>query len=228
MEEINLEELFKFFLARITYILITMVLFIIIGLLYILFVVTPMYHSSTTLILVGNNENQNSTVLQSELNLNKNLVATYSEIVKSRSVLNQVIDKLNLSISAEELSKNINVTSVENTEIIKIQVSNEDNKLAKNIASATSEVFMSEIQKIYKLTNVSVVDEASLENNPYNISVVKQLFIAAALGFICSAGVIFLIFYFDTTIKSSKDIEEKLGLSVLGNVTVANKEKGDK
>lgn len=228
MEEINLEELLKFFIARIKYVLITMGVFIVIGLIYVLFVLTPLYHSSTTLILVSNNDNQNSTVIQSELNLNKNLVKTYSEIVKSRSVLNKVIDKLKLSVSADELSKDINVTSVENTEIIRIQVSNENNKMAKNIASATSEVFISEIKKIYKLTNVSVVDEASLESSPYNVNYIKQLFISAVLGIFGSMGVIFLIFYFDTTIKSSKDIEEKLGLAVLGNITVANKEKGDK
>lgn len=223
MEEINLEELFKFFISKIKFILLSVGVCLLLGFIYVQFILTPMYHSSTTLILVSNNNQQNSAALQSEVNLNKNLVTTYSEIVKSRSVLSQVIDKLKLDDTDEELSKRITVSSVENTEIIKIQVSDKDNKEAKKIASTTSEVFMKEVQKIYNLTNVSTIDEASLEKEPYNVNLVKQLLIAAALGLVSSMGIVFLIFYFDTTIKSSKDIEEKLGLPVIGNVTLIDK-----
>lgn len=228
MEEINLAELFRFLLSKIKFIILITILAVGICMFYITFLLTPMYHSSTTLILVGNNENQNLSLVQSEVNLNQNLVTTYSEIVKSRSVLNQVIEALNLPCSAEELSERIHVTSVEDTEIIKIQVSDENNADARKIASTTSEIFMKEIQKIYKLTNVSIVDEASLEAKPYNVNITKQLFIAAVLGFGLASCGAFLIFYFDTSIKSGKDIEEKLGLAILGNVTIANKNKGGK
>lgn len=228
VEEINLAELFRFLMSKMKFIILMSIIAVGLCMLYITFVLTPMYHSSTTLILVGNNENQNLSLVQSEVNLNQNLVTTYSEIVKSRSVLNQVIEVLDLPCSAEELSGRIHVTSIEDTEIIKIQVSDENNETAKEIASATSEVFMKEIQKIYKLTNVSVVDEASLEKDPYNINVPKQLLIAAILGFGLASSLAFLVFYFDTSIKSSKDIEEKLGLAILGNVTIANKNKGGK
>lgn len=226
MEEINLEELFKFFISKIKFIIAAIFACLVLGFIYISFILTPMYHSSTTLILVGNNDNQNSITTQNDINLNKNLVSTYSEIVKSRTVLQQVIDKLKLDEDTIELSKRISVSSVENTEIIKIQVSDENNKRAKEIATTTADVFMKEVKNIYNLTNVSVIDKASLEENPYNINMVKQLLIAGAIGFVLSSGIVFLIFYFDTTIKSSKDIEEKLGLPVIGNITLIDK-KGE-
>ena len=119
MEEINLAELFKFFISKIKFIAIATVACLVLGLVYVGFIITPMYHSSTTLILVGGNDNQNSTTTQNDINLNKNLVSTYSEIVKSRTVLQQVIDKLKLDKSITDLSKNITVSSVENTEIIR-------------------------------------------------------------------------------------------------------------
>lgn len=226
MEEINLEELLKFFISKIKFIALTTVIFLVLGFVYVNFILTPMYHSSTTLILVGSSENQNSTTTQNDINLNKNLISTYSEIVKSRTVLQQVIDKLNLDEDTTTLSKKISVSSVENTEIIKIQVSDKNNKIAKDIASTTADVFMKEVKNIYNLTNVSVIDKASLENVPYNINIVKQLLISGVIGFVLSSGIVFLIFYFDTTIKSSKDIEEKLGLPVIGNITLIDK-KGE-
>lgn len=226
MEEINLEELLKFFISKIKFIALATVIFLVLGFVYVNFILTPMYHSSTTLILVGSSENQNSTTTQNDINLNKNLISTYSEIVKSRTVLQQVIDKLNLDEDTTTLSKKISVSSVENTEIIKIQVSDKNNKIAKDIASTTADVFMKEVKNIYNLTNVSVIDKASLENVPYNINIVKQLLISGVIGFVLSSGIVFLIFYFDTTIKSSKDIEEKLGLPVIGNITLIDK-KGE-
>ncbi len=223
MEEINLGELFKFLISKIHIIIIMMIIAIVGGFIFINYLLTPMYHSSTTLILVSDNNNENSTALQSDVNLNKNLVTTYSEIVKSRSVLTQVIDKLELDMTVTELSKNINVTSVENTEIIKIQVSDESNIEARDIAKTTANVFMKEVKNIYNLTNVSVMDKAYLEKEPYNISLVKQLILFTMGGFVVGCIIVFLIFYFDTSIKSAKEIEEKLGLSVIGNVAYVDK-----
>ena len=223
MEEINLQELFKFFISKYKILIGSVLMLLGFGILYISFLLTPLYHSSTTLILVSDNNNsQNSTMLQSEINVNKNLVSTYSEIVKSRLVLGKVIKELNLDMTVEKLSSLINVTSVEDTEIIKIEVTSKDNAKARDIAATTSSVFMREIQKIYNLTNVSIVDRASIENVPYNVRPVKQLALFSIGGFALGAAIIFLIFYFDTTIKSSKDIEEKLGLSVIGNITLVD------
>lgn len=223
MEEINLKELCRFLLSKIKIIILCMLSVMLLGFIYVYFLLTPMYHSSTTLILVSDNNNTNSSMVQSDINLNKNLVSTYSEIVKSRTVLKQVIKELNLNMTVKELSKLIEVELVENTEIIRIEVSNKNNKLAKDIVTTTADTFMKEVQKIYNLTNVSIIDKAYLEKEPYNIDLPKQMIIFAVLGFGLGTLITFLIFYFDTTIKSASDIEEKLDLPVIGNVTLVEK-----
>ncbi|MCI8347409.1 MAG: hypothetical protein HFJ12_05655 [Bacilli bacterium] len=223
MEEINLKELFRFLLSKIKVIILCMLIVMLLGFIYVYFLLTPMYHSSTTLILVSDNNNTNSSMVQSDINLNKNLVSTYSEIVKSRTVLKQVIKELDLDMTVKELSKLIEVELVENTEIIRIEVSNKNNKLAKDMVTTTADTFMKEVQEIYNLTNVSIIDKAYLEKEPYNIDLPKQMIIFAVLGFGFGTLITFLIFYFDTTIKSASDIEEKLDLPVIGNVTLVEK-----
>ena len=78
MEEINLQELLKFYISKIKYIALAVELCLIGGFIYVQFILTPMYHSSTTLILVSDTSQQNSATIQSEVTLNKNLVTTYS------------------------------------------------------------------------------------------------------------------------------------------------------
>lgn len=224
--EIDVKELLKFFISKIKIIILCTFIFAIIGIIYVNFIIVPMYHSSTTLILVSNDNSKNSTMLQSEVTLNKNLVATYSEIVKSRTVLTKVIDELHLDTDVANLSNQITVTSVENTEIIKIEVSDESAEKAQKIAKTTAEVFKDEVQKIYNLTNVSVVDKAYLAEKPYNINTIKQLTIFTCAGIVAGAFILFLIFYFDTSIKSSEEIEEKLSLPVVGKVVLVETKRG--
>ena len=216
MEEINLKDLFNYFMSKILIFIITTVLILLLGNIYSLVLKTPLYKSTTSLVLV--NESDKDSITQSDLTLNNNLVGTYTEIIKSRNVLGQVVKNLRLKESTGSLSSKINVTSVSNSQIIKINVSDADNKKAKLIADEIAKVFIEETSKLYKLNNIKVIDEASIENSPYNMNIIKENIIYLAIGCALGLGIILLMYSLDTTIKTIEDIEEKLELTVLGNV----------
>ena len=217
MEEINLKELFSYFKTRIKYILIIMVIVLIFGNIYSIVIRKPLYKSNTTIILV-NGKNTSDNLSSNDIQLNKNLVSTYSEIIKSRKVLSQVISNLNLSTSVEALSSQISVNSITNTEIIKINVSNTNAKNASIIANEIAKVFSEEVKAIYHLENVATIDEAVIASSPYNVNYMKDNVIYLLIGLVLSLGLIFITYYFDTTIKSDEIIEQKFGLTILGVV----------
>lgn len=221
MEEINLKEVYSYFKSKILWISLAIVAIIIIGNVYTIITREPMYRSNTTIVLVGESKDGYS---QSDSQLNQNLIGTYSEIIKSRKVLSQVIENLKLKMSVEKLSNNITTTSVEDTEIIQITVANAKAKDAKKITDEVAKVFSEEIQDIYNLENVAIIDKAELSKNPYNINYVKDNIIYLMVGFVLSFGIVFIMYYFDTSIKSSEVVEEKLGLTVIGVVPKEDKE----
>lgn len=221
MEEIDLTELFDYFLKRALYIVIAAVVCLILGLTYTLFLKEPKYKSDVNVIIV--NKELQATSLQSDLAANQKLAATYRELVESRRILNQVIDNLQLNYTIGELQDMISVENVNETEIIKITVSSADAKEAKKIANETAEIFQDEVKDIYNLENVSIVDNAVLAKAPYNISIVKESVIYIALGMVLSCGVIFVIYYFDNTIKSIDQVEKRLGVPVIGTVPSVGK-----
>ena len=214
MEEIDLKELFDFVKNKLGLLITITVGVCLLGCIYGLLIQKPMYKSYTTIILSGSD----SQITQSELTLNKNLVDTYAEIVKSRRVLEQVINELDLDMTYEKLTNKISVSAVNNTEIIKITVTDTNPIEAKNIANVTANFFSKEVVKLYKMNNVNVLDEANESNNPYNINIVKQIIIYFFIGLIIGAGVLFIIFYFDRTIKSAEQVEQKIKLPILGSV----------
>ena len=214
MEEIDLKELFTFVKSKIGLLVAITAGLCILGCIYGLFLQTPMYQSYTTVILSSNE----GTINQNDLNLYKNLVNTYAEIVKSRRVLDQVIDELDLDLTYEQLYGKISVSAVNNTEIIKITVNDADGIKAKNIANITANYFTKEIVDLYNMNNVDILDEAIEAKKPYNINVVKQVIIYFMLGFVLAAGVLFIIYYFDRTVKSIEQVEQKIKLPILGGV----------
>ena len=217
MEEINLKDLANYFVSKIIIVVVIMVAVLWLGNIYSLVFKTPMYKSTSTLVLV-NESNNNSAITQSDITLNNNLVSTYTEIIKSRNVLEKVIKNLKLDMTAKELSNKISVSSTTNTQLITVNVMDSNNKEARKIAREIDKVFIEETSKIYKINNVAVVDEASLEKSPYNMNVIKENIIYLFVGIVLSVGTILVMYTFDTSIKSVEDVEEKLELTVLGSV----------
>ena len=218
MEEIDLKELFEFIKKKIGLLITITVVICLLGCIYGLFIQKPMYKSYTTIILGGNETTASQTITQSDITLNKNLVDTYAEIVKSRRVLEQVIAELDLEENYEELSNKISVSSVNNTEIIKITVADSNPIEAKNVANVTANFFSKEVVKLYNMNNVNVLDEANEANEPYNINIPKQVIIYFFIGIIIALSILFIIFYFDRTIKSVEQVEQKIKLPILGGV----------
>lgn len=217
METIDLKDMFSYFKSKISIILLFITLVGILGCLYGLFVQKPIYKSSTSIVLISENQT-GSSLTYNDVSLNQNLVSTYSEIIKSRRVLNQVIDNLSLNYSYSNLSNNIEVSSVTGTQIIKISVSDRNSKTAMKIANEIAKVFSKEIPELYNISNVNVLDYAEAASNPYNVNFIKQSIIYLLVGLVLGLGVTFIMYYFDRSIKNISQVEDKIKLPVLATV----------
>ena len=217
MEEINLNEFFEYYKKYLLIVLGTIVVFLMGTIIYDIYFKVPVYTTSTTVLLVKN-ESDTESITQNDITLNQKLVSTYRQIIKSKRVLNQVIKDLDLKYDYEKLYDEVNVTSMEDTEILKITVTDKNPNMAVNIANSIAKVFNSEITEIYNINNVSIIDEAELEIDPSNNNLVRDMVLAILVGFILSSGVIFVIFYFDDTLRDTNYIENDIKLPLIGKV----------
>lgn len=216
MEEIDISQLLNYFKSKIIYILFAMSIAFCLSSIYVNRFRVPEFTSYTTILL--NQANENQTISATDINLNNSLISTYSEIIKSKKVMNQVIDDLALEYTTSELSSKISVSEIPETTIIKISVVDEDNELACDIANTIADVFSKEIVAYYKIENISVIDKAEVSEVPSSASALKIIGIFTLAGAFISVVVIFIVFYFDTTIKNEEEIEKITGLPVIGIV----------
>lgn len=223
MEELDLKELFGIFWAKKVHIILLILIFMVIGFIYSFIFLVPEYQSITQILLAKSNTTTQDGTSQgmttSQVTLNQQLVSTYSELVKSESVLTKVRDNLQIDKSIEDLRKNITVSTKDDTEIIQIAVVDQEPEMARNIANEVANVFIEQIAKgYYDMDNVYVVDEAKLEDAPYNINHIKDLVIFGAIGFVIACVYVLIANMLDTTVKSKEDVEKKIGLTVLTTI----------
>lgn len=222
MEEIDINQLLNYFKSKIIYIIFASAIGFCLACIYVNRFRIPEYTNSTTVLL--NQANDSEKINATEIDLNRKLISTYNEIIKSKKVLNQVIDKLTLDFTYSELASKISVGQVGDTSIIKISVTDADSSLAAEIANTIAEVFTQEIVTLLKMENISIIDKAEVSTVASSTSTIKIIGIATVAGAFISVAIIFVLFYFDTTLKNDEDIERITGLPVIGMVP-ASREK---
>lgn len=221
MEELDLKELISIFLNKKYLIIIVLLIFAIMGIIYTSNFITPLYQSSTSLVLVQiakDNSSESNSITATDVTLNSKLVEDYREIAKSKSVANKVKENLKLEQDISEIQKSISVTAISDTELIQITVTESDPELACKIANEVARVFRDKVSEIYNVSNVHVLDKAEVPTEPSNIHLFKNIVIFMFIGFILVSAYILLVNMLDTTIKTDTDIEKALGIPVLASI----------
>ena len=209
MEEIDLKDLFTMFWNKKIQIVLIILIFAIIGVIYTMGFVTPIYSSYTT-----------------DITLNSKLVSTYSILIKSSDVVNRVISNLGINMSAEDLKNSISVTSEEDTEVLRITVRNQNPAYAAKIANEIATVFSDKVAEIYNINNVYIVDKAVESSVPSNINHKRDVLIFMAIGIAVSVAYVIIANMLDTTVKTVEDVEKNFKIPVIATIPLNVVEKG--
>jgi capsular polysaccharide biosynthesis protein len=184
------------------------------------YVIKPVYEASTTLIVGKKAAEAGQAAVQmldnSVLQANLQLAKTYATIAQSRTVEQNVIKDLNLPMTIGALDSMISINPVKTTEILEIKVTNTNPELAASIANSMAQEFSKAVIEIKKVDSVSIVDSAVIPDKPVKPNKTLNVLIAFVVGLMASVGLVFLLEYLDNTIKTSSDVEQLLGIPVLG------------
>ncbi|MBD8004742.1 YveK family protein [Bacillus norwichensis] len=212
VKEFDLRNLYKLIFKRLWLLFLIMTLFTAMGWLLIEYKnKTPKYQASTNIIIDAEAEYRN----------------TLQVVIKDITVLESVIRELRLEKTSEDLAKQVKVESIEDTQVVKISVVEKDPILAADIANTTVKAFKERVPDILDINGVSILSEAKAQSKPMQNNQVKIMLASLILGIVSGLALIFLLDYFDNSIKSEADIEKILGIQVLGSVS-QRKKRGTK
>ncbi|KOP71087.1 YveK family protein [Cytobacillus solani] len=215
-DTVSIKDIMKIMLKRWKLIIFITFLFTsIVGVISFYFI-TPVYYASTQLLV--NQRNSDNQLDFTRLQSNVELINTYRLIIKSPIILDKVIKELKLEQSEGELYESINVKSFEGSQIILIEVENSNPDRAVDIANSIASNFQQEIKNIMSVDNVSILTKAKSKEEPLPIKPkpIVNIAIGIVIGIMVGIGLSCLFEFLDKTIKTSDDIDEHLGIPVLG------------
>ncbi len=179
------------------------------------FLVKDAFQAEASMCIIDSNKE----VSMSDIQVGTALTGDYEGIIKSRVVLNKVIENLKLNLTYKELYSMISVENPDSTRILKIQVVARDAKVAVDIANEILSVSVGEIPHVLGSSTPTVLDQADemfVENT--RRSVVSYALIGVLAGIVLVCGAIAVSVITNTSIKSEEDIQKCSGLSVLGAI----------
>ena len=185
---------------------------------YSAFLAKKEYQSTSRIYVVSRQNQDNNALTNSDLQAGSYLVKDYREIILSQNVLSQAIEELKLDLTPAELSKKISVSVPTDTRILSITAKDGNPKEAARIANGLRNVAAEKIISVTKVSDVTTLDEAEVPQSPSSPNIRRNVL----LGFIAGAGLMVVLMVvvevLDDRVKRPEDIEELMGLTLLGIV----------
>ena len=185
---------------------------------YSAFLAKKEYQSTSRIYVVSRQNQDNNALTNSDLQAGSYLVKDYREIILSQNVLSQAIEELKLDMTPAELSKKISVSVPTDTRILSITAKDGNPKEAARIANGLRNVAAEKIIAVTKVSDVTTLDEAEVPQSPSSPNIKRNVL----LGFIAGAGLMVVLMVvvevLDDRVKRPEDIEELMGLTLLGIV----------
>lgn len=218
-EEISLSELFAILKRHLSRIVLWSLVGLTITAVYTFFFVTPQYES-TSKIVVNQTQNTGQSITNTDIQTNLNLINTYQSIIREPIILEDVIEMTDSNLTVNQLRNKITVQTQNDSLVFGVTVSDASPYEAAELANATAESFEEKIGDILEVESVTILSQATPVLSPVSPNVPLNMAIGLLLGLMLGIGLAFLSEYMDNTVKGSQFINEHIGWTDLGAISL--------
>lgn len=213
--EIDLLELLMVMKKHLAAILLAGIVGLVIMFAYTSFLVTPLYSASSMMYVMPDNSNSMNSSTLSDMQVGQQLTSDYSSMIKSRSFMEDVIKKLNLTIDYQQLLEKVEVTNPTSSRILQVTVNDPNPQTAADIANEVASVAESKLKEITGMQAIKIYEEAAVPDRSSSPSLKKNCALGLLAGLVLAMAVVTILYLLDDTIKTEDDIEKYLGMTTL-------------
>lgn len=184
---------------------------------YSTYVLEPIYESDVKLYVMC--EDESEVLDYDDILVSYQLMQNYIEIIKSRTFMQDVINKVNLNdASQEKFLKNVHVKIINETNIMDITVVHNDPLIAQKLAKTISDALIERVKTLSNNFTIAYVDEANVPNSPSFPNIKIFVGLSSALSLIIGVFITILTDIFYDTIKTVEEVEQRYGMEVIGTL----------
>ena len=212
-DELDLADLFGFYMSRLPLLIIALVVGALAAGLITKFLIPNKYTATSRMYMVS--ASSDAVVNLSDLNLGTSISNDYVELMKTRPIIEDVIDKLELPYEYEQLIAMVNLSVVNNTRIVKIDVTTKTPQESMNIANQLARTAKVQLPKVMDAPSPTIAEYAVLPQVKSSPSLSRNVIIGALICLVAVLAVLTVIYLQDDTVKSSEDVEKEFGIMPL-------------
>ena len=223
MEEqvISISEIIDAVKKRWKIIALTTVLATVVSGIFSFFVISPTYEASTK-IFIGKEGAESEGYNSSDVSMYQNLIKTYSELIKTKDLVNKAINNSQYDLSVNNVLNGITVNTLTGTQILQISYQSKSPSIAKNMLESITNEFITKAEELVPNGNVKILESVELPKNPVAPNKTMNIAIAFILGMMVGFGIVFLLEYLDNTYKNKEQLEKDLDIPVLGVIPMSD------
>ncbi len=188
------------------------------------FVIAPKYESSTKLF-IGKENSQDQKYDNNDVQMYQKLLTTYAEIITTNDLVENALNEDNLNLESRDVLKSLIVIPRADTQILEIKYVSTDNVQAKKVVESVTNQFMKTSDELIPNGRVKIIENVRLPEKPVSPNKKINIAIAFLLGFMISIGLTFLLEFLDNTFKTKEQLENILGIPVIGIIPDEDKVK---
>lgn len=222
-DEIDLLDLFFLLLSNFVFIVVGAIVVGAIVFAYNTFLVKPTYTSTTSMYVLNRNSTDSNGLNTSDLSVANYLTKDYVQMIRSRTVVENVIASLDLDMTVNGVLEELTVNSQTDTRIIQISITDGDPYRARDIANMLRIKAAEHIKNVMNIEAVNVVDEANVPSTKTGPKTLRNTLIGGFIGALLVAAYFIVLYLMDDKINTAEDVESYLGLSVLGQLPIDEK-----
>lgn len=178
--------------------------------------ITPTYEADAKLVVTTGNWTKSTTLTYDQINVANQLANTCAVILKSDSVLDEIISDLDLGITTEKMSKMITVTPASQTPVLNVTVTYSNPKVAAEIANEISDKAEGALLSAINTGSVEVISKGRADDKPVAPNVKKYTIAGFAAGILLAGIITIILESMDNTFSDEDDVRKYLGYPVLG------------
>lgn len=190
------------------------------------FLLAPQYTAEASLYVLSNMNRSENGITSSELTASQQLVNTYIVVLKSDKVLDQVISRLNLNLSPNDIRDHLRAVSIDGTEAFKISFGSDSPELSQSIVNMILEVAPLEIIRVVKAGSAEVIDRATLPTQPSSPNTALYTAAGALFGFVIAFGISIACALLSTKIHDEEYLTQTFMIPVLGSIPMLAEHRG--
>ncbi|MFJ8119854.1 YveK family protein [Bacillus mycoides] len=219
MDKITFNDFWK--VCKKNFLIISMLPIAVITIVYVLnkVILPPKYETTTQLIISTQQMNNTERHFFDDLRSSMQLIDTFSSIVQSEKVMEEVKKQLHLKIT----SNKVTVVTDEKSLIINVKVTGKNKKEVIDVANTVAITAQEKFKQLFNGININILSKSE---EAKEISITFQLILGTIAGIMSSLVFVFTILFFSSIITKEEQVKQ-MGYIVLGDVPLKKEKEED-